>query len=1157
MLASIHSGSSTKVWPEIVRESEKHLCTLFIFPGGRLGSREEYEYMRNAIFPLVRARSFDGAISWASSLSGSVSEKQVEYFHLQQVDLPLVTIGLKIGSNPVVNIDAYAGMKQLIFHLTKKHKCKRIAFLGGPREHSSAEDRFRAYRDALAESGLAFDEKLVSLDNPWTGGRKAVSLLLDTNSLEPGKDFDALCGASDLLIFEAAKLLQERGYRVPSDIALGGFNDSDESNLFSPTYTTVHMPFERQAVQAFHMLLDMLEEKKPTDRLLKTKLVIRQSCGCLPESVQMAGTAGSSKWKRMAKMPAKPPLSDVVRYMSSITGFDAESTKKYLEPLASAFLESLAGRSGTAFMGTLDSVINDFIFQERDIAVLQDVLSAIRICCEGHASSHSAHAVLDSLIHQARVLVSDAEKRMSNYRVWKEKSIDHWLSILNHELLCAKDFGSIVRIAGCYLPRLDIQSGFFVLNDENPEYRIFIGGFTADGTHESAARILEAKNGRMRFSSGLILPEEFYPGNRGAFIVLPLYYESTSLGYMILQVHDNAAYIFEEIRAQISGAMRGVLLFEQVNEARKRAEKAERLKTEFLAGISGELQEPIDSIFSIASRLLEKGGSELKEDIETIAAFSSRQMELTRHLLDLSLAQVDDLALDRTLFTPRLFMQNLSVLFSAKQKKNRWGRIAYEEYKGHLPLVFGDQARITQILEIFLDCFFRELEAARTEITIVPSKNGIDFKVSGTIDASKRKDKIQELYAVINSTAGLASFDKMKIEVELAKRIAFLHGGTIGISNSSPEFGLRVVLPYPAIDDSLSKEAVDENGSYIAALGQEPLPPEPGSSPPYTEIRSLGISDIVASNPALDDIALLYLDPTMLSADTAVTLGLLLENEKLQKKGWFLEADGIPDSMAARNSSLRELLRTFVVAKDSNEILIFASGDRENTEVTRLEKGIVASGHRILHCRNTEELQLIAGRDSPPLLVLIGQNSLFLETIDALPGLANTPLLCIAKKFDDAEFEKHMLNRPKSLICNSGGVFGDVILSRINAILAGEELLPAPTAAIITRTIFFLNRCFREQMSRWKLSEHINASEDYLSRIFHRQMGIPLWEYLNKLRIEYAIELLKVSGESVSEIAFRSGFQDQAYFCRVFRKITGKTPGAVRKSSDTNDRKVQ
>jgi AraC-like DNA-binding protein len=64
-------------------------------------------------------------------------------------------------------------------------------------------------------------------------------------------------------------------------------------------------------------------------------------------------------------------------------------------------------------------------------------------------------------------------------------------------------------------------------------------------------------------------------------------------------------------------------------------------------------------------------------------------------------------------------------------------------------------------------------------------------------------------------------------------------------------------------------------------------------------------------------------------------------------------------------------------------------------------------------------------------------------------------------------------------------------------------------------------------------------------------MGFSLWEYLNRYRVHLAAELLTHTGDTIYDIAMRTGFQDQAYFCRVFKNIYGKAPGQVR-----NGRKV-
>lgn len=1163
MLASIHSGSATKVWPEILDESEKRQCTLFVFPGGRLSSHDEYEYMRNGIFGLVSAHSFDGAISWASTLSGFASEKQVEDFHVSRIDIPLVTFGLKIADKPVVNIDAYEGMKQLVFHLARRHRCGKIAFIGGPREHSSAEDRFNAYRDALVESGLKYDDNLASLDNSWTEGRRAMLSLLDERKLEPGRDFDAICAASDLLAFEAAKLLQERGFRIPTDIALGGFNDSDESNLFSPTYTTVHVPFERQALQAFHMLLERLDGKRPPDKLLRTKLIVRQSCGCRTESVRLAGMTSCPRLQERSTDDGVAREAAIFRFTAGAAGFKPEDSDRYIKPLISSFATCLSGRSKNLFIDTLDVILNDFIVQDRDIEVFQDILSALWISHREFVGKRASADALELLVSQARVLVSDAEKRIGNYRAWRKRAVDQWFYILNHELLCAKDFESIVTLAAQYLPELNIPSGWFILNGKDQGHRIFIGGFHTEDSRDGSPRVMEPKAGRRTFPSNLILPEELYRGLEGAFIVLPLFDESTALGYMVLRLRRNDAHIFEELRAMFSSAMRGVLLFEQVNETRKRAEKAEKMKTEFLAGISSELQEPLSLIHEAASRLLADAQPAQREEIETIVAYSARQMELTRHLMDLSLAQVDDFALQASLFDPYAFIEDFAARQNAKPAKKKLCTVKLEPLPAALPLALGDVARIRQVVEIFLDCLFRDLGVDEASLSVAASRGGIGLRASGKSgDGDTHREDTggmssrSELLGILAASPGLLSLDKLRIEIELAKRIALLHGGSLRGWESGDIFILELRLPYPSMEASGTWEQIPETQGVIGVLGR----PQAGfleSEFPGWRQKKISISDAGSANAPSNGISFLCIDPCSMDEEEAAATGILLDNGGFRKTPCFVSASSLEKDQGPTFSSLKAFLSRFVKVQASDTILFLSPGSGSGDETPRLIQALEAGGSRILHCHDPKELEFLAERESPRLLVLAVRSSEFLVAIQSSPNFSALPLLCLAGKFEDAPFEKLLAERPKTILCNSGAVFSDLVASAAARLSRGEEFLPSPTGVIIMKAIIFLNKSFREQVSRWKLSEYLNASEDYLSRIFHRQMGIPLWEYLNRLRIGYAIDLLKGSSDSVAEIASRSGFQDQAYFCRVFRRITGTTPGAVRKESWPDVRKVQ
>ena len=294
-----------------------------------------------------------------------------------------------------------------------------------------------------------------------------------------------------------------------------------------------------------------------------------------------------------------------------------------------------------------------------------------------------------------------------------------------------------------------------------------------------------------------------------------------------------------------------------------------------------------------------------------------------------------------------------------------------------------------------------------------------------------------------------------------------------------------------------------------------------------------------------------------MSAEESVALGLLLENSGFRKNHFIVSASHFPVELAAKPQSLPDFLQRYAQIKVSATVLVIDVAEHSKDVTACLRELPLKEGPRILRCESLEELGVLMRRETPRLIVLSGQRKDFAEILAASQEYANIPLLCISSKFSDPSFEGLLAERPRTALCNSGQVFREIIRAEVLRLLGGEELLPTQTGATIMKAIFFLNKYFREQISRWKLSEYLNVSEDYLSRIFHKQMGIPLWEYLNRLRIGYAIDLLRNSSESVAEIASRSGFQDQAYFCRVFRRIAGLTPGATRKDARGDVRKVQ
>lgn len=86
-------------------------------------------------------------------------------------------------------------------------------------------------------------------------------------------------------------------------------------------------------------------------------------------------------------------------------------------------------------------------------------------------------------------------------------------------------------------------------------------------------------------------------------------------------------------------------------------------------------------------------------------------------------------------------------------------------------------------------------------------------------------------------------------------------------------------------------------------------------------------------------------------------------------------------------------------------------------------------------------------------------------------------------------------------------------------------------------------------LSLKEVSENLHVHPAYLSREFAKYFDdLSFGEYIRKLRIEKAIELLKNPNHTLAQIAYLTGFSDQSHFTRVFKKHTGKSPSFYRKN---------
>jgi len=103
-------------------------------------------------------------------------------------------------------------------------------------------------------------------------------------------------------------------------------------------------------------------------------------------------------------------------------------------------------------------------------------------------------------------------------------------------------------------------------------------------------------------------------------------------------------------------------------------------------------------------------------------------------------------------------------------------------------------------------------------------------------------------------------------------------------------------------------------------------------------------------------------------------------------------------------------------------------------------------------------------------------------------------------------------------------------------------------ADIIYKVMEYIRKNYSDKLSLDDIAKHVYLSKAYLSSIFKEEIGSSLTAYINKVRVDKSKLLLADGNISLVDVASLCGFEDQSYFTKVFRSITGISPKKYRDS---------
>jgi DNA-binding LacI/PurR family transcriptional regulator/signal transduction histidine kinase len=632
--ASVYAGIV-----DVIKEKEINLLSFVI---GSL--REPYEYIsqRNVIADLVGPENVDGLILMAGALSNYISRDEMNAFIEYYRPLPITSIALPLAGIPSILVNNKAGMRDAIIHLIKVHGHHRIAFIRGPVGHQEAEERYQAYTEILLENNLAINHKLiVDGDFHWNSGAQAIHELIGKRRLKPKVDFESVVASNDFMALSAMETLEKYNIRVPKEVAVVGFDNIDETTFVLPPLTTIQQPFYEQGRLAADALLALMAGEQPrAEIILPTRLIVRNSCGCLSQLAQQVVIGEiepiNQGYDKALTARREHIISDMKQVMSTSP---ARLSVEWADQLLDAFIEEIKKKTENTFIVMLDNLLQQYAMEDITMNTWHEVVSVlhyhIKPCLLNDIKVLSR---AERLWQQGRILIGEMLYKIKSHQAFlKEKQYDA-LSEVSATLMTTFDIPAMMDVIAQELPRLNIQACYIALYEKEKkvpsDWSRLVLAYNENG------RIKLKKNG-LRFSSRNLVPEKLLLKNFCyTLAVMPLFYREDHLGFILFEVKREVPKIYETLRHQISSALKGASLLQERRKAEKELALTNRELELFTYSVAHDLRPPLRAMDGFSQALLEdyspKLGKKGKEHLQRIQRACKRMEQLIDGLLQLS-----------------------------------------------------------------------------------------------------------------------------------------------------------------------------------------------------------------------------------------------------------------------------------------------------------------------------------------------------------------------------------------------------------------------------------------------------------------------------------------------------------------------------------------
>lgn len=214
-----------------------------------------------------------------NGIIASLASETKEFSHFNQLkkeNIPIVFFNRECNDiiTNKVTIDNTRAAYEAVSHLINVG-CKRISYLGGPKQLQINKDRAKGYQKALQENNLELNDDYLVYSNFDKESVLSAARKLLYAPTHP----DGILAFSDQVAISVMLAAKERGIKIPEKLSIIGFNNEPVGQLLEPSLTSIDQPGFRMGEESAQLLIHQL--KNPNNifekRILKSFLIVRNS----------------------------------------------------------------------------------------------------------------------------------------------------------------------------------------------------------------------------------------------------------------------------------------------------------------------------------------------------------------------------------------------------------------------------------------------------------------------------------------------------------------------------------------------------------------------------------------------------------------------------------------------------------------------------------------------------------------------------------------------------------------------------------------------------------------------------------------------------------------------------------------------------------------